>query len=412
YPIGPLLVCRCDSTWELVEQYPFLNLKDLRAIAGHHNVVLNGSLHHAMCIDALRLHECSVACPSLLYVFQQLRTAWQGRNLLPVLQLPVALERNIANVRRTRGLRGGRIPEEASQCFNRGNVALLPQDPTSLSNVLPLLLSDMRRVVCVVFAGVAFRPSVEALRKFPLVLVSRSRVKSVIEWLISNNEWYVESGITFSAENLVALVMGGEDTGVLQGIEITHLHNDNDPGEESGCFDWSTLTADLVTETVAYIEGDCLERSWCAMKASALAHAMDQKKFLVSRAGFELMNDNSPGFLTAVFPHLDPWGIGGFNHPAQRPEQQISFQCQLRNLLWQVDSPFAHDTCFPFICWNILQKCAASENTAFCISSARQHSLVNDVREAESSIMSLAEKLERNPKAKIDSTGEKGALRL
>ncbi|KIO09043.1 hypothetical protein M404DRAFT_70971, partial [Pisolithus tinctorius Marx 270] len=104
-----------------------------------------------------------------------------------------------------------------------GNVALLPQDPTSLSNVLPPSPSDMRGVVCMVFAGAAFHPSVEALRKFPPVLVSRSRVKSVIEWLISNNEWYAESGITFSAENLAALVVGGEDTGVLQGIEITHL---------------------------------------------------------------------------------------------------------------------------------------------------------------------------------------------
>ncbi|KAI6154769.1 hypothetical protein BKA82DRAFT_3968358, partial [Pisolithus tinctorius] len=223
----------------------------------------------------------------------------------------------------TRGLRGGRVPEEASQRFNRGNVALLPQDPTLLSKVLPPSPSDMRGAVCVVFAGGAFRPTVEALRKFPPVLVSRSRVKSVIEWLISNNEWYAESGVTFSAQNLAALVAGGDDTGVLQGIEITHLRNDDDPGTESGLHDWSTLTADLVTETVAYIDGDCSERSRCAMKASALAHALKQKRFLVSRAGSELMNDNSPGFLSAVFPHLDPWGIGGFNHPARRCRERV-----------------------------------------------------------------------------------------
>lgn len=48
----------------------------------------------------------------------------------------------------------------------------------------------------------------------------------------------------------------------------------------------------------------------------------------------------------------------------------------------------------------------ASENTG------RRHNLVNDVRQAEASITSLAEKLERDPKAKVDSAGEKGALRL
>ncbi|KIN93903.1 hypothetical protein M404DRAFT_35596 [Pisolithus tinctorius Marx 270] len=311
----------------------------------------------------------------------------------------------------TRGGHGGRVPEEASQWFNRGNVALLPQDPCSLTNILPPTQNDLRGVVCVVFAGGSFRPSPDTLRRFPPVLVSRSRVKCVIEWLISNNEWYSKSGITFSAENLAALIEGEEDEGVLQGIEITHLRDD-DTVDGSDRVDWSALTADLVTEMVAYIDGDRSERSRRSMKATVLAHVLNHKSFLVSRAGTELMNENSPAFLTAVFPHLDPWGIGGFNHPARRPDQQISFQRQLRNLLRQVDSPFAGDATFPFICWNILQKRAASQNSAFCIPSARRHSLVNDIHEAESDIRALAEKLERNPKARLNAGGERRALQL
>ncbi|KIO10508.1 hypothetical protein M404DRAFT_21439 [Pisolithus tinctorius Marx 270] len=285
-------------------------------------------------------------------------------------------------------------------------------DPSSLSNVLPPTASDLRGAVCVVFAGGTFRPSADALRKFPPVLVCKSRVKCIIEWLVSNNEWYSKNGITFSAENLAALVNGEEDTGVLQGVEITHLRDSDESVDASDGSDWSAITADLVTETVAYIDGDRSERSRRAMKATALAHALDHKRFLVSRTGSELMNDNLPAFLTAVFPHLNPWGIGGFNHPARRPEQHISFQRQLKNLLRQVDSPFAQDPSFPFVCWNILQKRAASENVAFSIPSARCHSLVSDIHEAESFITSLAEKLERDPRAKVETVGERGALRL
>ncbi|KIN97657.1 hypothetical protein M404DRAFT_159992, partial [Pisolithus tinctorius Marx 270] len=312
----------------------------------------------------------------------------------------------------TKGIRGGRVPEEASQRFNRGNVALLPQDPSALSNVLPPTQHDLRGAVCVVFAGGAFRPSADALQKFPLVLVSKSRVRCIIEWLISNNEWYMKEGITFSPENLASLVIGGDDVGVLQGIEITHLRDGDETADADVCVDWSTLASDLVTETVAYVDGDRSERLWHAMKAAALAHALNHKSFLVSRAGSELMNENSPTFLTAVFLHLDPWGIGNFNHPARQPDQRISFQRQLRNLLRQVDSPFTQDATFPFVCWNILQKRAASENSAFRISSARRHSLVNDVWEAEASIAMLAEKLEKNPRAKVDSVEERKALRL
>ncbi|KAI6152591.1 hypothetical protein BKA82DRAFT_168208, partial [Pisolithus tinctorius] len=106
----------------------------------------------------------------------------------------------------TRSVQGAHVPEEASQQFNRGNIALLPQDPSSLSNVLPPTMSDLQGAVCVVFAGGTFHPSADALWKFWPVLVSKLRVKCIIEWLVSNNEWYSKNGITFSAENLAALV--------------------------------------------------------------------------------------------------------------------------------------------------------------------------------------------------------------
>ncbi|KIN93729.1 hypothetical protein M404DRAFT_170430 [Pisolithus tinctorius Marx 270] len=221
---------------------------------------------------------------------------------------------------------GGHIPEEASQCFNRGNVALLPQDPSALSNDLPLMPSNLHGTVCVVFTGGSFCPSVEALQRFPPVLVSKSRVKCIIEWLMSNNEWYMKNGISFSAENLVALVHSSNNSVVLQGIEITHLQDEDGASDSGGDVDWSALATDLVTKTVTYTDGDRSELSHHTMKVAALTHALNRKSFLPSHTGSELMNENLPGILSTVFLHLDPWGIGGFNHPAHQPDQHISFQ--------------------------------------------------------------------------------------
>ena len=65
----------------------------------------------------------------------------------------------------------------------------------------------------------------------------------------------------------------------------------------------------------------------------ALAHALQHKPFLVNRSGSTLVNDDSPCLLSALFPHLDPWGIGGFNHPACSGACRISLERQVKNLL-------------------------------------------------------------------------------
>lgn len=214
---------------------------------------------------------------------------------------------------------GGRVPEEAVQRFNRGNVAVLPQDPVDLHRVLPPSYDELRDSVCVVFSGGRFKPTVESLQCFRPVLVNKS-----------NRE-----GVSFSQKNLDRLVCGEGDCAVFPGIEIHHLPSD-DGNEGDSVVDWSNGQEDLVMENVAYTQGDHSERSRNAMKARAFAYAMDQQKFLLSLS--------------------DPWGIGGFNHPARLPTQHISFERQVRNLLRQVDSPFSRDAIFAFICWNMIQK--------------------------------------------------------
>ena len=107
-------------------------------------------------------------------------------------------------------------------------------------------------------------------------------------------------------------------------------------------------------------------RSLCeSMKACALAYVLDHKQFLNSQAGSKYINDNHLGLLAYLFPHLDPWGIGGFHHPSCQKTQRLSFDVQVRCLLRQYHSPFARDASFPFVCWNIMQKQAVSRNSFF-----------------------------------------------
>ena len=65
----------------------------------------------------------------------------------------------------------GRLPDEASQCFNRGNVAVLPQDHGALRTILPPAVDDIEGSVCIVFAGGKFTPTRETLKRFPPVLI-------------------------------------------------------------------------------------------------------------------------------------------------------------------------------------------------------------------------------------------------
>ncbi|KIK16143.1 hypothetical protein PISMIDRAFT_30929 [Pisolithus microcarpus 441] len=273
--------------------------------------------------------------------------------------------------------RGGCVPEEAMQRFSCGNIAILPQEPCMLCKVLPPTYNELKDSVCVVFSGGKYSPTQE--------------MKVMIDFFIRNNPWYQHEGVRFSEENLNDLISGVGESGVFHGIEIHHLpQGDNHDGMSD--MDWAAGQSDMVVENVTYTEEDHSERSHNAMRARALAYAMDHKKFLVSKTGSSFVSDADPAMMTYLFPHLDPWGIGGFNNPACSPRQRISFERQVRNLLLQVNSPFAQDTCFPFVCWNMIQKKEVSDNTSFAIPTQHCHSLINKLYSLSSTLTEVATK--------------------
>ncbi|KIO04909.1 hypothetical protein M404DRAFT_142351, partial [Pisolithus tinctorius Marx 270] len=263
---------------------------------------------------------------------------------------------------------GGCLPEEASQTYSRGNIAILPQDVTGLRHVLPPSVDDVKDTLCVVFCSRKFRPTKEALVQFHPVLVSKSNIEIMINFLIAENQWYKLWGVRFDHANLESLLQGCEDVVPVQGMQITHLLSSSSDVNGSD-HDWHDLCGELVMENVAYMMGDHSSQSCQTMKAQAMAHALGHGQFVSSTSGSQLVNDSNPYLMSALFPHLDPWGIGSFNPPERSKVQQIPLERQVKNLLNQANSPFVRDCSFAFVCWNLVQKREAQENIMFSIKS-------------------------------------------
>ncbi|KAF8133838.1 hypothetical protein EV363DRAFT_1397244 [Boletus edulis] len=250
-----------------------------------------------------------------------------------------------------RGRRGGYVPEESSQRFNRGNVVLFPQDPGALRDVLPPSLNDIRDTVCVLFSGGRKKPTAE------------TKVAAMISFLLEQNEWYHATGVRFSQKNmddLFAPAEVGEDIGVLQSMEVDHVGNGDQVASENDK-DWVELQDDIVMDNVGYTLGD---------------HSLCRTAFL---------GDSHPGLLAYLFPHLDLWGIGGFHHPGRTETQCLSFE---------------------------MQKQAMSRQLLFSVKTFNHHEIATHLDELRLHLTNLAIKWTRDPNARAESNKEKQVVGL
>jgi hypothetical protein len=148
------------------------------------------------------------------------------------------------------------------------------------------------------------------------------------------------------------------------------------------------------------------------MKAAALLRLKSGKSYLKSKSGSHLVPDfDNPHLLTWLFPHLDPWGIGGFSHASRaRP---ISLKQQLRYLLLLENSPFARDPNFAFVYYNILQKKEISQGVSFKISVGRHADVVKSLLAVDNNELSmLTRKIERDHNYRGSTESEKSMFRL
>lgn len=320
---------------------------------------------------------------------------------------------------------GGKV--DSSQRYNRGNVAILPQDTTVLRHILPPTASEINGSMCALFIGGTDEPTKANIAKLSPVLVSKRRVKTMLDFLLENNKWYQEANVLFSEDNLNALYSDHTADGlpvnesVPVAVELAHLplqSGDSLPTSTSDYTDRQQVLpsndADknlIVLEGVGFTATDS-SSDFQKMKASALAWCLEGKTFVKVRAGSNLLSDKDPSFLSSVFPDLDAWGIGGFYNPLRTKEQYLTFARELRNLLLQDGSPFQNDPNFAFICWNIMQKWQITKSCSFSVPKSTKESIAADLTNLAPALKDLADKWEKNPHAAPTSDDEKRAVQL
>ncbi len=316
-----------------------------------------------------------------------------------------------------------------SQRYNYGNVAVIPQDISTLRDVLPPSNDEIQQSMCALFIGGKKKPTKKNIKDLSPILVSKNRVQTMLDFLISSNQWYQSAGISISEENMNLLFEGNEhnDCAIPRSVEIGHLpsnesYNFNTGGAEPigvtsdytnrRRFQSSAGEHDFLMEAVGYTANENSTQNYQKMKAAALSWCLDGKAFLQMRGSSRLIRDDDPGLLSFAFPHLDPWGIGGFNEPRRTASQRIPFQRQVSNLLKQHGSPFERDPNFAFICWNIIQKAQVRQNSAFSIKAGSHREIVRELEELGPALDDLAVKWNVNPNAKAETDIERKAHAL
>lgn len=310
------------------------------------------------------------------------------------------------------------------QGYSKGNVAILPQNTVALRTVLPPGLSEVAEAMCTLFVGSDAKPTSANIARLRPILVSKNVVETLIHFLLERNFWYHSTNVTFSQENLNAMCSDERaEASLPAGVEVCHLtakEMSDVPGDVGDYTDRSDLLnaeeqgddQGLIMESVGYTMGDHSPQNYKDMKAKALAWCVDRENFIKMTGGSDAINEKDPSLLSSLFPNLDPWGIGGFVEQSRRPDQHISFERQVRNLLLQHNSPFQKDPTFAYVCWNIIQKSNVNREISFKTNAASQASLVGRLEKIAPSLTTLIGKWQQNPRAVPQGPQEQEALRV
>ncbi|KIM21784.1 hypothetical protein M408DRAFT_80020, partial [Serendipita vermifera MAFF 305830] len=294
--------------------------------------------------------------------------------------------------------------------------------------LLPPSPDEVRDSLCVLFIGSTTTPLAENIKTLSPCLVRKSRVSKLITFLTSNNPHYAPSD-TFSgldeanlnALNTEAIDLDNDFTPAA--IEIAQLDPSKAQGELDVTADYTNRndaendegiaeSADLLIENVGYTDGDTSPQNFTLMKLKAMRHCLDGNAFLQSRSGNLALNDfDNPHLLSWLFPHLDPWGIGGFHE--KRRSRPLSMEQQLKCLISRNDPSFARDPTFAFVYHNICLKKRAIRESLWRVN-RKQHVHVTEqiLATPPDLIKQLEAKFERNPKYQPTNDAEKSVVQL
>ncbi|KAK6981326.1 hypothetical protein R3P38DRAFT_2578527 [Favolaschia claudopus] len=122
---------------------------------------------------------------------------------------------------RSHRLRTRQKPPDGSYGFCA--TSLFPQDVASVRDVLPPPKSEIKEAICALFIGPNSAPTRDNIKNLQPVPVSKPRVQSMLQFLLTNNAYYINAGITFSQQNLDDLFPEATENGVPSAIEIWRM---------------------------------------------------------------------------------------------------------------------------------------------------------------------------------------------
>ncbi|KZT58629.1 hypothetical protein CALCODRAFT_432357, partial [Calocera cornea HHB12733] len=320
---------------------------------------------------------------------------------------------------------------DGMQRFSRGNVLILPQDTAKMHKVLPPPVDDIKDSFVAVFAG-QDQPTPEMLRRVEPLKANARTVRTVIDFLLSQNKAYrsttedfPDGPTVFSPANFSALFpdnnpLCAESSIVLPCIEVGHVHMpdpqaavESDVGNRNSFEDCDMSSPDFFVEASTYSATETSTGAYEAMKADALAHCLDNRgSFLLSTPGSRPVQDlRNEYLLTWLFPHLDPFGLGGFDDPRRTPS--VSMVRQLAHMLRLADRRYQEEPAFAFIFHNILQKRQSLREVRFAIPEGRHQTIVEHLHSIDPEVLAnLAQRLKKNPRAQPITGAEGLALRV
>ncbi|PPQ81034.1 hypothetical protein CVT26_002879 [Gymnopilus dilepis] len=287
----------------------------------------------------------------------------------------------------------------------RGNVMVAPLDVFRMNDVIPPQSQTIRDTMCAIFVGDRL-PTRTTLSKYSPVLVRKTRVKALIQFLIANNPYYRPSAdFSFSQSNLDSLFEECSDEGILSSVHIGYIPANDAINAATSDYTLRNVDGsieeqdeeDLLMENVGYTEGDDSPLSYQTMKNLAMERCLQGRPFIASGKGSRSLPDfRNPAILTWLFPHLDPWGIGGFYHPGRTV--QISMQEQLAHLLLVDGSPFERDAQFPTVFYNIGRKYLVNQTLKFAVAQRLQSGIANELLSIDPEVLILLnERCQKNP---------------
>ncbi|KAJ7186906.1 hypothetical protein C8R46DRAFT_879847, partial [Mycena filopes] len=290
----------------------------------------------------------------------------------------------------------------------RGNVLVTPLNVGKLNDVLPPPPEIIRDTMSAIFIG-SVPPTRHTVRKLRPVLVRKSKVKIMLDFLLEHNPYYAQlQGFRgYSAENLNALFDPqdrGEDEAVPGAVHVGFLPTndaiesatgDYTPRNVDGSAD--NISSEILMENVGFTLGDHSPASYRDMKYTALERCLAGKSYLGYRRGSTMVPDfDNPFLLSMAFPEEDPWGIGGMNHPQRL--RKISVLQQVSHLLTVHGQRFQRHPEFAFFYYNVLRKQLVSQSMRYKVPQASYRSVIDRMLDVDLSMLAvLRDRCKKDP---------------